>query len=145
MFKIKKVMASIIAAATVAASFAGVSVCALSQSSVSTQGGTNSIKITTEGYTSTNSPVGGVYVYTYGVRSYTNGYNDDDVLATTKFIISGSLHNGSSSTPFSKTQSDVEICDYSQTTGTNYDYCNSTVNTTSSYYGTSTQICNFAC
>lgn len=145
MFRIRKIVASVIAATTMIVGVGALNVGALSKSVVSTSGPTNKISITTEGYTSFYSPVGGVYVYTYGVRSYTNGYNDDLVDALTNFTISGNLHNGSSSTPFSKSASNVEICDYSQTTGTDYDYCSSTVSTSSTIYGTSTQVCNFAC
>ncbi len=147
-FKIKKVMASVVAAATVAVGVNGLNVSAETVKTnldpVLTEDTSQHIMITSQGYIDTYSPAGGVYVDVYGVRGFTQGHNNDSTI-TTNFTITGNLHNETRSDSISKTGTNVEICDYSKTTSIDYDYCDSTVSTTSSVYGTSTQICNFAC
>lgn len=108
---------------------------------------TNIIMITikAQGYTDLYEPVSGVRVRTYGVRAFTIGFNDDDNEIATQIKIEGNLYTQSTSTPFTKSNYG-EICDYyKQTTAFEYSQVTSKITTNSSFYGTSTQECNYTC
>lgn len=103
------------------------------------------IEIKAEGYYSLNEPAGGVHVRTYGVRAYTVGYGDSKNDISTSFNIVGYLRTSSSSKPFSKSETG-EICDYNyKSTYETFIQVDSTITTSSSYYGYSSQECNFNC
>ncbi len=103
------------------------------------------ITITGQGYYNLNEPAGGVHVRTYGVRAFTVGYGDNSNDISTTFSIRGSLRKPDSSKPFSKSATG-EICDYSyNTTYEMFIHVDSTITTSSSYYGYSSQESNYNC
>lgn len=106
--------------------------------------GSQSIKITARGYTDVFEPSGGVHVYYWGVKAYTPGYNNSNTI-TTKFTISGYAHSDTLSDPFSGTGTGESLSkSISSTSSVKYNYVTSTIKTSSSVYGTSSQNCNFS-
>ena len=109
-----------------------------------TTNGGQKIKITARGYTDTYEPSGGVHVYTWGVRGQTPGYNDPDNYITTTFTINGKAYYSSSYDTFGGSGTGESLTKtITSNSSTKYSYIASTVNTSSSIYGTSTQGCNF--
>ncbi len=106
--------------------------------------GKQSITITSEGYMDYNIPTPSVEIYFYGVRAYTPGYGNSNNI-TTSFSILGKLNQTSSSKSFRKSGSG-EICDYkSNGIETLYNNVSSTITTSSTVYGSSSQECNYNC
>lgn len=109
-----------------------------------TKGEEQSIKITAEGYMKYHVPTPSVEIFFYGVKAYTPGYGNNNTI-TTSFNIDGKLRTSNSSTPFSKS-GNGEICAYlSNGTETLYQSVGSTITTSSSVYGSSSQECNYNC
>lgn len=106
-----------------------------------TSGGNGgSVKIRARAFTEYYQPYGSVNVYRYGVAAdITTGST-----LLTKFVISGTVSNSSSSAAISNegTGNSLRAFAVSSSSGS-YNHVNSTIDTSSSSYGTSHQECNY--